>query len=67
MQIVSLHEMSKLISWKNKKKFKLLTAENFTEACRAQLFKTNNVFSLSIVKTLINKYGIYTKIFAEKM
>ena len=34
---------------------------------RAQLFKTNDVVSLCIVKTLIIKYGIYANIFAEKM
>ena len=33
---------------------------------RAQLFKTYNVVSYSIIKTLIIKYGIYTYIFAEK-
>ena len=32
----------------------------------AQLFKTNNVVSQHIIKTLIIKYGIYTSIFAEK-
>ena len=32
---------------------------------KAQLFKTNDV--ISIVKTLIIKYGIYANIFAEKM
>ena len=36
-------------------------------ACWAQLFKTNDVVSWRIVKTLIIKYGIYTKIFVEKM
>ena len=34
---------------------------------RAQLFKTNDVVSLRIVKTLIIKYGICANIFAEKM
>ena len=34
---------------------------------RAQLFKTNDVVSLHVVKTLIIKYGIYANIFAEKM
>ena len=38
-----------------------------TRYTRAQLFKTNNVFSYRIVKTLIIKYGIYANIFAEKM
>ena len=33
---------------------------------RAQLFKTNDVVSQRIVKTLIIKYGIYANIFAEK-
>ena len=33
----------------------------------AQLFKTNDVVSLQIVKTLIIKYDIYTNIFAEKI
>ena len=33
----------------------------------AQLFKTNEVISWCIVKTLIIKYGIYANIFAEKM
>ena len=33
----------------------------------AQLFKTNDVVSKHIVKTLIIKYGIYANIFAEKM
>ena len=33
---------------------------------RAQLFKTNDVISERIVKTLIIKYGIYANIFAEK-
>ena len=33
---------------------------------RAQLFKTNNVVSQCIVKSLISKYGIYATIFAEK-
>ena len=32
----------------------------------AQLFKTNDIVSLHIVKTLIIKYGIHTNIFAEK-
>ena len=32
----------------------------------AQLFKTNDVVSQHIVKTLIIKYGIYDNIFAEK-
>ena len=32
---------------------------------RAKLFKTNNVISYHIVKTLIFKYGIYINIFAE--
>ena len=31
-----------------------------------QLFKTNDVVSLRIVKTLIIKYSIYTDIFAKK-
>ena len=31
------------------------------------MFKTNDVVSLRIVKTLIIKYGIYANIFAEKM
>ena len=31
-----------------------------------QLFKTNDVISKRIVKTLIIKYGIYVNIFAEK-
>ena len=34
---------------------------------RAQFFKTNDVVSKHIVKTLVIKYGIYAKIFAEKM
>ena len=34
---------------------------------RAQLFKTNDVVTKPIVKTLIVKYGIYANIFAEKM
>ena len=34
---------------------------------RAQLFKTNDVVSSHIAKTLIIKYGIYANIFAEKM
>ena len=34
---------------------------------RAQLFKTNDVIDLCIVKTLNIKYGISTNIFAEKM
>ena len=34
---------------------------------RAQLFKTNDVVSERIVKTLIIRYGIYANIFAEKM
>ena len=34
---------------------------------RAQLFKTNNVISSRILKTLIIKYGIDANIFAEKM
>ena len=33
---------------------------------RTQLFKTNNVISKHIVKTLIIKYGIYANIFDEK-
>ena len=33
----------------------------------AQLFKTNDVISKRIVKTLIIKYGLYTNIFAENM
>ena len=33
---------------------------------RAQLFKANDIVSYRIVKTLIIKYGIYTKIFVEK-
>ena len=33
----------------------------------AQLFKTNDVFSQCIVKTLIIKYGKYANISAEKM
>ena len=33
---------------------------------RALLFKTNDVISLRIVKTLIIKYAIYANIFAEK-
>ena len=33
----------------------------------AQLFKTNDVVSLRIVKTLIIKYGLYVNIFAEKL
>ena len=33
----------------------------------AQLFKSNNVISKHIVKTLIIKYGIMANIFAEKM
>ena len=33
----------------------------------AKLFKTNNVVSSCIVKTLIIKYGKYTNIFVEKM
>ena len=33
---------------------------------RAQLFKTNNVVSKRIIKTLIMKYVIYVNIFAEK-
>ena len=37
------------------------------EKIRAQLFKTNDVVSQRIVKTLIIKYGIYPNIFAEKM
>ena len=44
-----------MFSWKSKTKI------------RAQLFKTNDVVSLCIVKTLIIKYGIYADIFAEKM
>ena len=32
----------------------------------AQLFKTNDVVSYHIVKTLIIKYGIYPNIFVEK-
>ena len=32
--------------------------------CRAQLFKTNDVVSLHIIKTLMIKYGIYANIFA---
>ena len=37
-------------------------------ATRAQLFKTNDVVKyVTVVKTLIFKYGIYTNIFAEKM
>ena len=32
----------------------------------AQLFKTNDVVSKRIVKTLVIKYGIYSNIFAEK-
>ena len=31
-----------------------------SRAIRVQLFKTNDVVSLRIVKTLIIKYGIYT-------
>ena len=34
-------------------------------AVRAQLFKTNDVVSYCIVKTLIIKYGIFDDIFAE--
>ena len=34
---------------------------------RAQLFKTNDIVSEHIVKTLIIKYGIHANIFAEKM
>ena len=34
---------------------------------RAQLFKTNNVVSLRIVKCFIIKYGIHANIFAENM
>ena len=34
---------------------------------RAQLFKTNDVVSKRIAKTLIIKYGIYAIIFAEQM
>ena len=34
---------------------------------RAQLFKTNDVISYCIIKTLIIKYGTYANIFAEKM
>ena len=34
---------------------------------RTKLFKTNNVISKHIVKTLIIKYGIYANIFTEKM
>ena len=33
----------------------------------AQLFKTNHVVSLRMVKTLIIKYEKYANIFAEKM
>ena len=36
------------------------------QTSRAQLFKTNNVVSKRIVKTLIIKYGIYANIFAVK-
>ena len=32
---------------------------------RVQLFKTNDVVSKRVVKTLIIKYGIYTNIFTE--
>ena len=32
-----------------------------------QLFKTNNVVILHIIKTLLIKYGIKANIFAEKM
>ena len=37
-----------------------------SQMTRAQLFKTNDIVSYRIVKTLIIKYGIYTKIFVEK-
>ena len=34
---------------------------------RAHLFKTNDVVSKHIVKTLIIKHGIYANIFAEQV
>ena len=40
---------------------------HFYKKIWAQLFKTNDVVSLRIVKTLIIKYGKYANIFAEKM
>ena len=32
----------------------------------AQFFKTNDIFNLRIIKTLIIKYGLYANILAEK-
>ena len=40
---------------------------NTTKIIWAQLFKTNDVISLCILKTLIIKYGIYTNIFAKNL
>ena len=46
-----------------RKEFAPFRVDSFSE--RAHLFKTNNVVSLRIIKTLI-KFGIYANIFAEK-
>ena len=48
--------------------FEALYKEETTFATTwAQLFKTNDVVSLRIVKILILKYNIYANIFAEQM
>ena len=40
-----------------------MVVKTFVQKIRAQLFKTNDVVSLRIVKTLIIKYGLYANIF----
>ena len=59
-----------------KKLTKLINLEITTISCifflinnmiMAQLFKTNDVISKCIIKTLVIKYGIYANMFAEKM
>ena len=40
---------------------------SLAQTTRAKLFKTTDVVSERIVKTLIMKYGIYTNIFAENI
>ena len=46
--------------------YEQLKHDNNNIITREQLFKTNNIVSYHIFKTLIIKYGIYTNIFAEK-
>ena len=47
--------------------YRVIPKQSFQLNIRVQLFKTNDVVSYGIVKTLIIKYGIHANIFAEKV